>query len=167
MQYRPTVVLVNSFNDWGGALNSALGSGEAFLLAWVLVGLVGLALTAHVLDQRAVWKAYPYQALPVALDKSPRQIAPYQQRLDWQMWFAALSNFNEEMWFQAFCERLLEGSPDVLGLIERDPFTGSPPRFLRSRLYQYQFSDRTTRRTSGAWWTSDLLGEYAPIISRQ
>jgi len=83
------------------------------------------------------------------------------------MWFAALSNFNEEMWFQAFCERLLEGSPDVLGLIERDPFAGSPPRFLRSWLYQYHFADRTARQSSGAWWTSHLLGEYAPIVSRQ
>ena len=42
-------------------------------------------------DDSAVWKAYPYRALPVALDRRPPQMAPYQPRLDWQMWFAAMS----------------------------------------------------------------------------
>jgi mannosyltransferase len=51
---RPTVVLASSFNDWGGALNSAFGSGEAFLLAWLLVMLVMLAVTGRAIDQRLV-----------------------------------------------------------------------------------------------------------------
>ena len=39
-------------------------------------------------DDHAAWKAYPYAALPVALNRRPPQVAPYQPRLDWQMWFA-------------------------------------------------------------------------------
>ncbi len=38
------------------------------------------------------WKPYPYKGLPVALDERPPQIAPYQLRLDWQMWFAAMGS---------------------------------------------------------------------------
>src|SRR5579872_6992596 len=41
-------------------------------------------------DEKADWKAYPYKGLPVALDKRPPQVAPYQLRLDWQLWFAAM-----------------------------------------------------------------------------
>jgi hypothetical protein len=34
----------------------------------------------------AHWKSYIYKGLPVLLDKRPPQVAPYQLRLDWQMW---------------------------------------------------------------------------------
>jgi hypothetical protein len=117
-------------------------------------------------DDGVSWNAYEFRYKAGDVNRRPPWIAPFQPRLDWQMWFAALGSFGEEMWFQAFCERLLEGSADVLSLLERNPFPASPPRFLRARLYQYHFSDRTTRRSSGAWWTSQLLGEYAPIIEK-
>jgi len=113
------------------------------------------------------WKPYEFRYKAGDVKRRPPWIAPFQPRLDWQMWFAALGSFSEENWFQAFCERLLEGSPDVLGLIDGNPFPASPPRFLRARLFQYHFSDRATRQTSGAWWTSQLLGDYAPIVSRE
>ena len=113
------------------------------------------------------WKPYEFRYKAGELKRRPPWIAPFQPRLDWQMWFAALGNFNDEAWFHAFCERLLEGSPAVLALIERDPFSGKPPRYLRAQLRQYHFTDAATRRSSGAWWTSELLGDYAPIISRE
>ena len=49
-------------------------------------------------DETATWKPYPYKGLPVALDKRPPQIAPYQLQLDWQMWFAAMGTPNEYPW---------------------------------------------------------------------
>jgi len=49
-------------------------------------------------DDHANWKAYPYKGLPVELDKRPPQIAPYQLRLDWQMWFAAMSRPEDYPW---------------------------------------------------------------------
>jgi lipase maturation factor 1 len=112
------------------------------------------------------WQAYEFRYKAGDVNRRPPWIAPFQPRLDWQMWFAALGNFNEEEWFQAFCRRLLEGSPDVLARVEHDPFAGSPPRYLRARLYQYHFSNRSTREASGAWWTSELVGEYSPVMSR-
>jgi len=117
-------------------------------------------------DDGTNWRAYEFRYKAGDVNRRPPWVAPFQPRLDWQMWFAALGTFNEERWFQDFCDRLLEGSPDVLGLIARDPFSGSPPRYLRARLYEYRFSERSTRQRSGAWWTAELLGDYAPILSR-
>ena len=47
---------------------------------------------------KANWKPYIYKGLPVRLDKRPPQIAPYQLRLDWQMWFASMSTPDEYPW---------------------------------------------------------------------
>ena len=46
---------------------------------------------ADVPDETAEWKAYSYKGLPVDPGKMPPQVAPCQLRLDWQMWFAAMS----------------------------------------------------------------------------
>jgi len=84
------------------------------------------------------------------------------------MWFAALGDFESEPWFQRFCLRLLEGSPgntDVLKLLERDPFEGRPPRYLRAVLYRYRFADAAARQRDGVWWTRERLGPYSPTLS--
>src|SRR5205085_8360325 len=44
---------------------------------------------------KANWKPYIYKGLPVLLNKRSPQIAPYQLRLDWQMWFASMSSPSE------------------------------------------------------------------------
>ena len=46
---------------------------------------------AEVPDDTAQWKEYSYKGLPVDVTRMPPQVAPYQLRLDWQMWFAAMS----------------------------------------------------------------------------
>ena len=83
------------------------------------------------------------------------------------MWFAALSDFRQNPWFANFCVRLLQGSPEVLALLERNPFPNAPPRFLRAVVYEYHFTDFDTRRKTGAWWQRDPKGDYIPIISLQ
>ncbi|MQA28409.1 MAG: DUF393 domain-containing protein [Luteitalea sp.] len=112
-----------------------------------------------------VWRPYEFRYKPGDLTRPPAWVAPHQPRLDWQMWFAALDRYGEETWFQNFCARLLQGSPDVLRLIERDPFHGRPPRYVRSVLYRYKFADPAERRAEGVWWTRERLGVYAPVMS--
>ena len=58
----------------------------------------------------------------------PRQFAPYHLRLDWMMWFAALSPAYAGRWFGPFVERLLENDRDTLRLLRRNPFPGRPAR---------------------------------------
>jgi len=47
---------------------------------------------------------------------------------------------------------------DVVTLFARDPFSETPPKFLRVALYRYRFTDAATRRASGDWWSRELVG---------
>jgi hypothetical protein len=111
------------------------------------------------------WRPYVFRYKPGAVGAWPRWVQPFQPRLDWQMWFAALGRYEEEWWFQRFCEQLLRGSPSVSALLAEDPFAGKPPRFVRATLYRYRFTDRRTRRETGSWWTRERLREYSPELS--
>ena len=111
------------------------------------------------------WLAYEFKWKPGDPMRRPLFVAPHQPRLDWQMWFAALSSYRSTPWFPAFLARLLQGSPEVLALLERNPFPGAPPRYVRASVYDYRFTDAATRRATGAWWTREPLGPYSPVQS--
>jgi hypothetical protein len=112
-----------------------------------------------------VWLAYEFADKVGDERRRPPWVAPFQPRLDWQMWFASLSEYEREPWFQRFCVRLLEASPSVLKLLARDPFAGKAPRFVRSTLYQYRFAGASAHFKSGVWWTRERLGAYSPVLS--
>lgn len=116
-------------------------------------------------DDGKEWKAYEFKWKPGDLKARPTFIEPHQPRLDWQMWFAALSSFQRTQWFQHFLLRLLEGSPPVLTLLKTNPFPDHPPRLVRALLYEYRFTTPEERRQTGAWWKRELRGEYSPIVS--
>ena len=81
------------------------------------------------------------------------------------MWFAALGSTHDNPWFYNFAARLMQGSAPVLGLLERNPFPGGPPHYLRAVVYDYQFTDFATRGKTGAWWRREEKGVYLPPIS--
>ncbi len=114
------------------------------------------------------WKEYKFKWKPDDLDQSPRWVAPHQPRLDWQMWFAALrGNCQNSPWFVNFMIRLLQDSPDVLELLEENPFPEKPPRYVRAVLYDYRFTDLRTMREKGTWWKRERRGLYCrPIALR-
>jgi hypothetical protein len=116
-------------------------------------------------DDGVRWLPYGFKYKPSDLNRRPRVIAPFQPRLDWQMWFAALGDYRENSWFESFCVQLLQGSPEVLNLLETNPFPGRPPRLIRAELYDYHFTDFAERRATGAWWKRELIGEYLPPVS--
>jgi hypothetical protein len=80
------------------------------------------------------------------------------------MWFAALGNYRENPWFVNFAVRLLEGSAEVRGLLEADPFGGQRPRYIRGMLYDYRFTDARERRETGNWWKREAKGQYLPPV---
>jgi len=114
-------------------------------------------------DDGEHWQEYKFHWKPGDLDERPGLVAPHQPRLDWQMWFAALSNFQDNPWFARFLVRLLEGSPEVLALLRTNPFPDHPPHFVRAVVYDYHF----TRFGDGhpGWWKRERLGLYCPPIS--
>lgn len=120
----------------------------------VLEGTRDAELTAT-----ATWTAYEFKGKPGDPMRRPPQIAPYHLRLDWMMWFAALSP-RVPPWLTGFVAKLLTGDRDARRLLRTDPFADAPPRFVRARLYRYAFTTPAERRQTGAWWTRTLVGEY-------
>jgi predicted DCC family thiol-disulfide oxidoreductase YuxK len=113
------------------------------------------------------WRDFEFKYKPGDVDRLPAFVEPHQPRLDWQMWFAALGNLQQNPWLLNFCGRLLLGSSEVLGLLGRNPFPNAPPRFIRAVVYEYHFTDFATRRRTGAWWRREFKGIYLPPISRR
>ena len=113
----------------------------------------------------AIWHAYEFKYKPGDLMKQPGFVAPHQPRLDWQMWFAALGDYQDNPWLMNLCGRLLEGSPQVLDLLAHNPFPAAPPRYIRAVVYDYHFTDSATRRAIGAWWRREWKGPYCPVLS--
>lgn len=115
-------------------------------------------------DDGAAWKPYRFRWKPGPADRPPPQVAPYQPRLDWQMWFAALGDIRSSPWFLRFVEALLQGDAGVLRLLEPGPFD-HPPKLVRGLLYRYKFSSRTTLEREGRWWDRELVGVFCPPVS--
>jgi hypothetical protein len=115
--------------------------------------------------QEAHWREYEFRGKPGDPRRRPRQFAPYHLRLDWLMWFAALSPGYAEPWFTTFAQRLLEGDRDVSRLLRHDPFREEPPRYVRARLYRYRFTTRTERARTGDWWVREWAGEFLPPVT--
>ncbi|MEU4063149.1 lipase maturation factor family protein [Streptomyces wedmorensis] len=109
-----------------------------------------------------VWREYGFKGKPGDLRRLPRQFAPYHLRLDWLMWFAALSPGYAREWFGPFVERLLDGDRDTLRLLAHNPFPDAPPTHVRARLYRYRYTTWRELRSTGAWWHRTLVREYLP-----
>jgi predicted DCC family thiol-disulfide oxidoreductase YuxK len=111
------------------------------------------------------WQPYVFKWKPGDVMRPPRWNAPHQPRLDWQMWFAALGGARQEAWFQSFMLRLLQNESAVTHLLARNPFAGSPPRYVRALLFKYEFTSADERRRTGAWWKRREIGEFFPEVT--
>jgi hypothetical protein len=114
-------------------------------------------------NDQAHWKPYIYKGLPVLLDKRPPQIAPYQLRLDWQMWFASMSSPNRYPWTLHLVWKLLHNDPGAVGLFAGNPFPNRPPRYIRAVLYRYRFAP--PGNPEGLWWNRERIGLWLPAMS--
>ncbi|MCU1441161.1 MAG: hypothetical protein JWP85_2158 [Rhodoglobus sp.] len=115
-------------------------------------------------DDDAEWLAYEFKGKPGDPARIPRQYAPYHLRLDWLMWFLALG-FRDTLWFRVFLVRLLEADAGTLKLLRRDPFSGTPPRWVRARVFLYRFATRRERRSNHLWWMREEVGMLVPPVS--
>jgi Lipase maturation factor len=111
----------------------------------------------------ANWIPYIYKGLPVLPGKRPPQVAPYQLRFDWQMWFAAMSNPTEYPWTYNLVWKLLHNDPSALSLFAGNPFPGKPPKFIRAVLYRYRFVRKDDHK--GTWWDRERISLWMSPIS--
>ncbi|WP_035840814.1 lipase maturation factor family protein [Kitasatospora azatica] len=105
-----------------------------------------------VLTPSTVWREYGFKGKPGDVRRRPRQYAPYHLRLDWLMWFAALSPGYARPWLRLLVERLLTADPPTLRLLRHNPFPTEPPRYVRAVQYRYRYTSWAERRETGAWW---------------
>jgi lipase maturation factor 1 len=112
------------------------------------------------------WTPYTFLHKPQALNQAPGIYAPYQPRFDWNLWFASLTGWQQASIVPLTEERLLDGDGDVLALFRGNPFPQAPPRYVKAVIYQYWFTTETEKRATGNWWRRELLGLYAPVLTR-
>jgi hypothetical protein len=170
MSYWPVANLLSrrqlmntSFNRWH-LVNSYGAFGSVTKTRYEIV-VEGTGETAW--GPATEWLAYEFKGKPGDPRRRPRQFAPYHLRLDWLMWFAALSPAYADPWFATFAQRLLEGDRHVLRLLRHNPFPDAPPRFVRASFYRYRYTTRRERAESGEWWHRERVGEFmAPVRLR-
>jgi hypothetical protein len=109
------------------------------------------------------WKAYEFPCKPGDPTRRPCVISPYQPRLDWQIWFAAMSVPQREPWTVHLVWKLLHNDPGARSLLGNDPFADGPPRYIRARYYRYEFAPPGD--ASHAWWKRTLIGDWLPPLS--
>ena len=117
-------------------------------------------------NDRQNWTSYPFRFKPQDPSRAPGIYAPYQPRFDWNLWFASLGGWEQNPFVARTQELLLENDPQVLSLFAGDPFHGSPPRYVRTILWQYWFSTLQQKRTEGIWWTRAVVRPYGPTLTR-
>jgi len=107
------------------------------------------------------WKEYEFPFKPGDPMRRPPIITPYYGRLDWQIWFAAMAGPRDYPWTFNFIWKLLHNDPGTLSLLANNPFPDAPPRYIRARLYKYEFAPLG----EPAWWRRTLLGDWLPALT--
>ncbi len=121
--------------------------------------------TDETITDATVWKEYEFWCKPGDPMRRPCVIAPFQPRLDWQIWFAAMSSPDRYPWTLHLVWKLLHDDRGALSLLANDPFPGAPPRFIRAAHFKYAFAP--PGNPSGAYWDRTYLREWLPPLSAQ
>lgn len=144
------------------------------LSPWCLVNGYGLfavmttsrkEIVVEASEDAVHWEPYNFIFKPGDVNRAPPWVAPYQPRLDWQMWFAALGTRQDSPWFAHFVFQLLRGSSDVRALLQSEPFNGQVPKYVRATLYDYEFTNFDELTRTGAWWRRKYVGLFFPEAS--
>ncbi|CAG5132461.1 unnamed protein product, partial [Candidula unifasciata] len=128
-----------------------------------------LIIEGHAKDRQAAdgWLTYEFLYKPGNVSEAPPIVAPHQPRLDWQMWFAALGNYQNNPWFLNLVCRLLQNQPEVLQLLAHNPFPDKPPKYIRATLYHYHYTSPKdcAGKTRCDWWKREEKHTYLPGFS--
>jgi Lipase maturation factor len=114
----------------------------------------------HELGPQTRWLAYELPAKPGDPERALPIVSPLQLRLDWQIWFAAMSSAEEEPWLLHVVWKLLHADRGLRSLLARDPFGDKPPTYVRIMRYRYHFA----QPGSDAVWKRELVGYYLPPL---
>ena len=117
-----------------------------------------------IITPQTKWKEYEFKAKPGNPYRSLPIIAPYQPRIDWQIWFAAMESPQQNPWLMHLIWKLLDSDKDALSLLANNPFPKNPPKYIRVEYYRYQFAEIGNKE--GKIWNRTYAGEYLPPLSK-
>lgn len=117
------------------------------------------------------WFEYDFAWKADDLGDRPQFVAPHQPRVAWQFWFAALERqfsyrSRNARWIESIVLKLLDGDRTVTKLLKNNPFPDSPPRYVRGRLYRYEFTEPEEKKRTGDWWKRVVIQEFLPPVSK-
>jgi hypothetical protein len=112
--------------------------------------------------ETATWSAYELPCKPGDLARRPCVLGPYHRRLDWLIWFAAMSEEPGDAWIVHLVWKLLDGDRSIRELLATDPFDSELPRWVRIRRFVYHLQPLG----ADTWWTRDGEQLWVPPISR-
>src|SRR5438046_10703452 len=93
--------------------DGAFGSTTRVRYEIVVEGTAASDLTAG----GTAWSEYEFKGKPGDPRRLPPQVAPYHLRLDWLMWFAAMSSPVDHPWFVPFLIKPLPNDSATLKLL--------------------------------------------------
>ncbi|MEM7563058.1 MAG: lipase maturation factor family protein [Pseudomonadota bacterium] len=158
-------VMNRSFNQW--KLVNTYG-------AFGYVGKVRYELevsgtTDRVINDESEWRAYEFYGKPTDISAGLPVLAPYQPRIDWQIWFAAQSTSAQHGWLLHLIWKFLHNDENALSLIRHNPFPDKPPTFIKVDRYIYEFepplSENTWRRKYHDSWMTPLHQSNQSLVS--
>jgi hypothetical protein len=110
------------------------------------------------ITEDTTWETYEFPAKPTDPQRSHPAIAPYQPRIDWQLWFAAFPSPRRNPWLYTFLDKLLRNDEHATALLEDNPFKDHPPTYVRVEYYQYHLNPPFADQP----WRREYKGTYIP-----
>jgi hypothetical protein len=109
---------------------------------------------------------YKFKCKPSFEEELPCIAGPYHNRLDWQIWFAAMSTYHSQPWLFHLVVKLLRNDPTIISMIKYSPFQGEQkPTFIRAERYRFTFTKIQNNTIPKRWWIRKRIGSYLPPIS--
>ena len=125
------------------------------------------------------WQEYEYKYQTCRPDVPPKHFAPHQPRIDHNLYYEAFnvrfSNINMQnpyyfgqfTWLDRLLQCLLRGDEDVLALFARNPFSDTPPKYVRVLRYNVRFTTAHERADTGNWWVRELYETKIGVTAKR
>lgn len=110
------------------------------------------------------WLEYGFLYKPWNVNSSLPFSGPYLPRLDFKLYDAAVSNYNDDLWVTSLAYRLLQNNQNVLQLLGIKSKLKPSPKFVRASLYKFKYTPYKEKNNK-AYWIREKVGEYFPAFA--